>query len=36
MVLRLAAGPLHLVNVSFLVADADFALEDLWIGLHVL
>lgn len=35
-VLRLVAGPLALVNVTFLVADADLAVEDLLIGLPVL
>lgn len=35
-VLRSAAGPLALVNVTFLVADANLAAEDLLIGLPVL
>lgn len=35
-VLRPAAGPLALVNVSFLIADADLAVKDLLICLPVL
>lgn len=35
-VLLLSAGPLALVNVTFLVADADLSVEDLLIGLPVL
>lgn len=35
-ILRLAAGPLALVNVTYLVADDDLAVEDLLIGLPVL
>lgn len=35
-VLRLAAGPLALVNVTFFVADIGLAAEDLLIGLPVL
>lgn len=36
LVLKLSAGPLALLNVRFLVADADLAVEDLLIGLPVL
>lgn len=35
-VLHLAAGPLALVNVSFLVADGELAVQDLLFGLPVL
>lgn len=36
IVMKLAAGPLALLNVELLVADADLAAEDVLIGLPVL
>lgn len=35
-VFNLSAGPLALLNTEYLVADADFAVEDTLIGLPVL